>query len=216
MKFRVIVADPPWSFNDKLQMSATARSADDNYNTLTLDDICNLQVKDLIDPAGCMLVMWVPSTMLIDGLRVLHAWGFEFKGTYAWVKMRKDMSGLAIGMGHTFRQAHEIALVGVFGRVTSLIANKGQRSACLAVNQGHSKKPGALQDSLDLMFPNANKLEMFARRQRPGWICTGDELDFSDIRVVISDLIEFDDSTSLQSAALESNDDTNARQTDAQ
>lgn len=192
MKFRVIVADPPWRFDDKLQMSTVARSADDNYNTLTLSDIINLNVRDLIDPAGCMLVMWVPSTMLIDGLRVLEAWGFQFKGTYVWAKMRKDMRGLAIGMGHTFRQAHEIALVGVSGKVTSLIANKGQRSACLAVNQGHSKKPEHLQDSLDLMFPDSNKLEMFARRQRPGWICTGDELDFSDIRDVIPALVSYD------------------------
>jgi N6-adenosine-specific RNA methylase IME4 len=193
MKFRVIVADPPWRFDDKLQMSPVPRSADDNYNTLTLDDICNLNVKDLIDPVGCMLVMWVPSTMLVDGLRVLNAWGFTFKGTYVWVKMRKDMSGLAIGMGHTFRQAHEIAIIGVSGKVASLIENKGQRSACLAVNQGHSKKPEALQDSLDLMFPNANKLEMFARRQRSGWICTGDELDLSDIRDIIPELIASDD-----------------------
>lgn len=192
MKFRVIVADPPWRFDDKLQMSTVARSADDNYNTLTLSDIINLNVRDLIDPAGCMLVMWVPSTMLIDGLRVLEAWSFQFKGTYVWAKMRKDMRGLAIGMGHTFRQAHEIALVGVSGKVTSLIANKGQRSACLAVNQGHSKKPEHLQDSLDLMFPDSNKLEMFARRQRPGWICTGDELDFSDIRDVIPALVSYD------------------------
>ena len=192
MKFRVIVADPPWRFDDKLQMSAVARSADDNYNTLTLEDIVNLKVQDLIDPAGCMLVMWVPSSMLIDGLRVLQAWGFEFKGTYVWAKMRKDMCGLSIGMGHTFRQAHEIALVGVSGKVTSLISNRGQRSACLAINQGHSKKPEHLQDSLDLMFPDSNKLEMFARRQRLGWICTGDELDFSDIRDVIPALASYD------------------------
>jgi len=182
MRFRVIVADPPWSFSDKLQMSSTPRSADDNYRTLSLDDICALPVRDVADAESCMLVMWVPSTMLEDGLRVMRCWGFDFKGTYVWVKMRKDMQRPAIGMGHTFRQSHEIAITGVIGKVSSAVMDHGQRSVCLAVNEGHSRKPEGLQDSLDLMFPGSPKLEMFARRDRPDWVCTGDELDACDIR----------------------------------
>jgi threonyl-tRNA synthetase len=108
--------------------------------------------------------------------------GFDFKGTYVWTKMRRDMKQPAIGMGHLFRQSHELAIVGVIGKPLRTIQNRGQRSACLAINKGHSIKPEALQDSLDLMWPSAAKLEMFARRQRPGWTCLGDELDGLDIR----------------------------------
>lgn len=185
MRFRVICADPPWRFDDKLRMSDTARSADDNYSTLTLDDICALPVEQLADPDGCVLVMWVPSVMLEDGLRVLKSWGFAFKGTYVWVKMRRDGRKPSIGMGRLFRQCHEIAIIGVIGKPLQFLEDRGQRSACLSLNKGHSIKPEELQDSLDLMFPDSMKLEMFARRQKPGWICTGDELDGGDVRAVL-------------------------------
>lgn len=33
--YRVIVADPPWSFGDRLQMSGVKRGAESNYSTLT-------------------------------------------------------------------------------------------------------------------------------------------------------------------------------------
>jgi hypothetical protein len=97
-------------------MGATARSADDNYNTLTLGDIVALPVADVADHDGCMLALWTPSCMLVDGLMVLNSWGFTFKGTYVWTKMRRDMQQPAIGMGHLFRQSHELALLGVIGK----------------------------------------------------------------------------------------------------
>lgn len=185
MRFGVIVADCPWAFSDKLQMGATARSADDNYSTLTLSDIAALPVSDIAEPTGCLLALWTPSCMLIDGLMVMQRWGFEFKGTYVWTKMRRDMQQPAIGMGHLFRQSHELAIIGVMGKPLKTIQDHGQRSACLAINKGHSIKPEALQDSLDLMWPAAAKLELFARRRRPGWTCVGDELDELDIRHVL-------------------------------
>jgi len=182
MRFRVIVADPAWSFNDKLKMSLTPRSAGDNYSTMSVADIAMLPVADIADPVGCVLVLWVPSALIEDGLLVLRAWGFTPKGTYVWTKMKRDMSGPAIGMGHLFRQCHEIALVGTIGKPLKTLSNKSQRSACLAVNEGHSVKPEALQDSLDKMFPSELKCELFARRVRDGWICLGFETDGFDLR----------------------------------
>ena len=46
----------------------------------------------------------------------------------------------------------------------------------LHVNEKHSKKPEDLQESLELMFPSyTDRLELFARRERPGWTCVGNE-----------------------------------------
>lgn len=203
MRFGCVVADPPWSFSDKLQMGTTARSADDNYSTLTLGDIMALPVADVADHDGCILVLWTPSCMLVDGLTVMQRWGFDFKGTYVWTKMRRDMKQPAIGMGHLFRQSHELAIVGVIGKPLRTIQNRGQRSACLAINEGHSIKPEALQDSLDLMWPSAAKLELFARRQRPGWTCLGDELDGLDIRHTLPALAAAPQFTVLQTPGMQ-------------
>lgn len=40
----------------------------------------------------------------------------------------------------------------------------------------HSKKPLCAYEMIENMFPNASKLEMFARNERNGWDCWGNEV----------------------------------------
>lgn len=234
-KFRVIAADPPWPFKDTLAMSDVARGALANYSVMSITDIKNLPIKDFIDPEGTILALWVPSSLLQEGLDTMKAWGFKQKQTYIWVKTKKvplkelashffkfikignkktsslkqkelanyqkslskvsdllnpDKSNtiinsiLAFGMGRLFRQTHEICLVGTSNnKIYKALANKSQRSVSLAENLRHSAKPEHLQDSLDTMFPLGDKLELFARRLRPGWTCLGNEIcNGEDIR----------------------------------
>lgn len=89
-KFQVIVADPPWAFFDKLTMSDVARGAAANYNVMTIKDIKNLPIKDFVDPNGSILALWVPSSLLQEGLDTMKAWGYTHKQTYVWVKTKKD------------------------------------------------------------------------------------------------------------------------------
>ena len=45
-------------------------------------------------------------------------------------------------------------------------------------------------DSLEIMFPASKKIELFARRERAGWTCLGNEVGSKeDIRVSLSKLI---------------------------
>lgn len=227
-KFTVIVADPAWSFSDKLSMSDVARGALANYSTMTISQIKGLPVKDLVAPDGAILALWVPSSLLQQGLETMNAWGFSHKQTYVWVKTKqaplmasfKDVyrhfaklkgvwswtvSGtlvkkalekfslanvLAFGMGRLFRQTHEICLIGTsHNGIYKSLQNKSQRSVSFGENLKHSAKPEHLQDSLDIMFPKGNKLEMFARRIRPGWICVGNEIcNGEDITVSLAKL----------------------------
>lgn len=79
---------------------------------------------------------------------------------------------LAFGMGRTFRQTHEICLIGTRGKINSKLKNRSQRSVYFWPITKHSEKPDGLQDMLDKMF-DGRKLEMFARRVRPEWECVG-------------------------------------------
>jgi N6-adenosine-specific RNA methylase IME4 len=215
--FDVIVADCPWIFQDRLEMSDVKRGAEANYSVLTMEEIKKLQVKD-IAATNSVLALWVPSSLLQDGLDVMKAWGFTCKQTHVWVKTKKDSLAnfnararkylvdknqaieniefkldecLAFGMGRLFRQTHEIVLVGTRGKVSSLVKNKSQRSVHFGPVNKHSEKPEDLQDMLDLMFPQCKKLEMFARRERMGWSCIGNESPTSlgeDIRTSIERL----------------------------
>ncbi len=232
MKYDVVVADPPWPFSDKLRMSKVKRGAEDQYKILSVSDIKKLKVEEVSSP-DAVLALWVPSSMLQEGLDVMEAWGFEQKQTFIWVKHKKLPLGelskeikawgkrllanekwpwsvqeeikwigefvndfdvnqiLAFYMGRLFRQTHEVALIGVRGKVYDQLQNKSQRSVLLDINFKHSAKPEGLQNRLDLMFPNANKLEMFARRDRDGWTCVGLECPATpgeDIRVSLENL----------------------------
>lgn len=198
MKFKVIVADPPWNFGDPLKnmKKKTKRSAISQYKTLGLSDIINLPVKDLVDTSGAVLALWVPSSMIKDGIHVLESWGFTLKSTFVWVKLKKDFAkekdwnnGTRVGMGRLFRQSHEVALIGTFKSPYSNLKNKSQRSVCFDLNVSHSTKPDTLQDRLETMFPGVDKLELFARRHKPGWICLGDQLNHCDIRISLNNLI---------------------------
>lgn len=230
-KFDVIVADCPWPFKDSLKMSDVKRGAKANYSTMTMPQIQAMAVQSVCNPAGAVLCLWVPGSLLQEGLDTMKAWGFKHKQTYVWVKTKKKLftdfikwmkksvlrhpqivydkfaynrainaiigsmpnidliDELSFGMGRLFRQTHEICLIGTFGKVYSKLDNKSQRSVSFAENLKHSAKPECLQDSLEVMFPKAQKLELFARRIRPGWTCLGNEVcNGEDINISISKL----------------------------
>lgn len=232
-KFDLITADPPWSFTDKLQQSDVPRGSDANYNTMKISEIKQMRVKDIASD-GALLALWVPSSLLQEGLDVMKEWGFQHKQTYIWVKTKKERlsvfskfikknilkapqniydklaytrsiesiiksisdinltNELSFGMGRLFRQTHEICLIGInSNKIYKLLENKSQRSVSFAANLKHSVKPEHLQDSLEMMFPQSNKIEIFARRIRPGWECIGNEVcNGEDINVSIQKIIE--------------------------
>jgi len=113
-----------------------------------------------------VVLLWCPSAMIHNGLRVMKAWGFDYKTMAVWVKPR-------IGMGHYFRSAHELILLGTRGRPE--VKFRSQPSWFLAPVQDHSHKPEELYDIAERMF-NGPYLELFARQRRLGWAACGDQL----------------------------------------
>lgn len=198
MRFQVIVSDPGWGFNDNLNKMKrkVKRAASAQYKTMTPAQIAAIPVASVADPMGCLLALWVPGSMLVHGLEVMKAWGFFLHQTWVWVKLKKDHANepdpnnsTRVGMGRLFRQSHEIALIGVSGKsIYPLLQDRSQRSVGFDLNVGHSTKPETLQDRLDLMFPTANKIELFARRIRPGWTCLGNAIDGKDISTAVLDV----------------------------
>ena len=198
MLAQVIIADPAWGFNDGLKKmkSKVKRSAVSQYKTMTPAAIAAMPVPLLVDPAGCVLALWVPGSMLQDGLNVMKRWGFKHKQLVIWVKLKRDHAkepdvnkSTRVGMGRLFRQSHEIALIGTSGKsVYRLLKNKAQRSVMFDLNLGHSRKPDTLHKRLEAMFPSTNKVELFARRSQVGWTTLGDAIDGKDINTAILEL----------------------------
>ena len=45
-----------------------------------------------------------------------------------------------------------------------------------APKREHSRKPDEVAERIEALYPNASKLEMFARTTRPGWDAFGNEV----------------------------------------
>lgn len=141
-----------------------------------------------------------PLTVLKKQIRSLKKKDLKIKDIYQVLDSFNLDETLAFKMGRLFRQCHEVVLLGVRGKkFYSLLKNKSQRSVSFHAATKHSVKPEILQNRLEIMFPDAkNRLELFARRSRPGWLCAGNEnllTHGEDIRESIRKVEQLNDPT---------------------
>ncbi len=172
---RVILADCPWRFGDRLP--GPKRGATKHYRTMPTHDLCALRLPPIAEDA--LLFLWRVSAMQQDAMRVMHAWGFIPKSEFVWVKTKAAGSTDPgrMGMGRYTRLDHEVCLIGSRGRGVGLIANHGVRSVVHAPRGEHSEKPGATYELIERLTGDVKpRVELFARRHRPGWTCVGNEL----------------------------------------
>jgi len=73
-KFKTILADPPWQFQNRTGKVAPEHRRLARYSTMTLDDICALPVEGIAAETA-HLYLWVPNALLPEGLRVMQGWG---------------------------------------------------------------------------------------------------------------------------------------------
>lgn len=155
-RYSMIVADPPWSRNQK-----GARGAQMHYDLMSLDEILNLPVKDLAaENSVCWL--WVTNSTIDDGYDALRKWGFEPKAILAWFKFRPQL-----GLGVYLRNDTEHVLLGTRGKMP--IHVKNQPSWFIAPTARHSEKPREFFAIAERCYPDGEKLELFARSRQPGW-----------------------------------------------
>lgn len=164
-KYGVIYADPEWRFEVYSRDTGMDRSADNHYSTTATDAICARPVGD-VAADDCCLFLWATVPMLPDALKVMAAWGFTYKSHAMW---RKDR----IGTGYWFRNAHELLLVGTRGNVPAPAMGTQFESVIDAPVGKHSAKPDQFYELIEAYFPNLPKIELNARRARPGWDAWG-------------------------------------------
>jgi N6-adenosine-specific RNA methylase IME4 len=168
---RVIVADPPWPFRDKLP--GPGRGASKHYGLLSLADLCTFALPPIADDAW--LFLWRVSSMQREAIAVARAWGFSDPvSELVWAKTTNDGQRLRLGMGRTVRNSHEVCMLCRRGRPKR--ADAGVPSVLLAPRGEHSAKPDRFFDLVE-RFARGPYVEMFSRRRRPRWSCFGDEVD---------------------------------------
>ena len=173
-KYKIIYADPAWSYDDKCLHRG---GAERHYRTMNIEDIKNLPVNEIAED-DCILFMWATFPKLQEALDVINAWGFQYKtNAFTWVKKNKKADSLFWGMGRWTRSNAEICLLAVKGSPKRL--DMGVHSVIYAPIDKHSKKPQETRDRIIRLVGDLPKVELFAREVPEGWDVWGNEVESS-------------------------------------
>jgi N6-adenosine-specific RNA methylase IME4 len=171
VKYRTIVADPPWHYD---RTGISFKDADSGeftgtglpYGTMTVADIAALPVSEWAEP-DAHLYLWTTQRYLWSAHEIARAWGFVPGKVLVWCKAPTGFS-----MGGRYGNACEFIVFAQRGTVP--IEQRVPRDWWEWPRTAHSAKPEAFLDLVEQVSP-APRLEMFARRARFGWDYWGDE-----------------------------------------
>ena len=159
-RYPVLYADPPWRY-EHAPAGGKNRSIERQYPTMDLDAICALPVGELATD-DAVLFLWATSPKLAEAMRVIEAWGFDYRTNAVWVKDR-------IGMGYYVRARHELLLIARRGALPVPAPSARPDSVLEAPRAAHSAKPPETYALIERMYPDLPRVEMFSRTAVDGW-----------------------------------------------
>ncbi len=177
-KFGGIIIDAPWPHdNFREARHGASKSA---MKQMTVEAISAIPVASLARK-DTLLGMWGVWPFMDEATDVMRAWGFHQVSACPWVKTYPNGEALC-GIGHWFQSASEFFKLCRLGRpprkkdaprVRGLLVGE-ELQFYAPVGSKHSKKPVELHEYFEKTVEGPY-LELFARRERPGWTCCGYE-----------------------------------------
>lgn len=154
-----IVADPPWRYGN----TSTRGAATDHYPTMSVEEICDLDIPLKHAGEQAHLYLWTTAGHLPQAFDVMAAWGFTYKTYLVWVKPQ-------MGMGNYFRVSTELVLFGIRGELRT--QDRAIMNWFEARRGKHSAKPEGFYDMVMKASPGPY-LEMFARCRKADQLICG-------------------------------------------
>lgn len=169
MRYRCIVADPPWHIERAPGGANLAAGRplgpELPYPTMDLDEIAALPVRELAE-RDAHLWCWTVSAYLHDTPMVIRQWGFHPSAMLVWCKPHGGF------VGGSFYPNVEYLF---FCRRGSLKTKRTVPTRWFDWPRGeHSVKPEAALDLIESVSPGPY-VELFARRARFNWDYWGNE-----------------------------------------
>jgi N6-adenosine-specific RNA methylase IME4 len=184
-KFNIILADPPWTYNDKGHSGQ--RGSEYKYKCMSIYEIQRLRVEE-IAAENSVLFLWVTFPMLQEGLDTLKAWGFKYKtAAFVWVKTNKNLLSWFMGMGNWTRANAEIVLLGTRGKPERV--NASIKQIVEGCRGAHSEKPQEVRHRIEALCGDLPRIELFATSHAEGWVSVGDKVSGKDIRQQLKEII---------------------------
>ncbi len=180
MRYRTIVADPPWPLGVRPGWKwRDGRPSGDvrplPYETMAVAEIAALPIRDLSIPdtrparEGSTLFLWTTTEFLCAAHDVALTWGFRPSAVLVWCKAPRGFN-----VGGTFASNVEFCIYARRG-APKLLSSRAVSTRWFTWPRGaHSAKPDAFYDLVESISPGP-RLEMFSRRARLGWDTWGNE-----------------------------------------
>ena len=167
-KYAVVYADPPWKYGDE-RGDVSAGGASAQYPLMELSEICALPVGTMA-ASDSVLFMWATAPLLPEAMEVIEAWGFTYKTHLVWNKGRPFY-------GNYSHVQHELLMVCTRGSCTPHPDAQLPKSIITVDRSVHSAKPHKFYEIIDELYPEGNRIELFARNSRDGWNAYGNQID---------------------------------------
>lgn len=144
---------------------------------MSLEELMALPVSDITD-TDCALFLWATFPQLPEALRLIKAWGFQYKTVaFVWLKTNRKSETWFYGLGFWTRGNAEICLLATKGHPKRQSA--GVHQFIVSPVERHSKKPGEARDKIIALMGDLPRIELFARQKSPGWDVWGNEIESS-------------------------------------
>lgn len=177
-KYKIIYADPPWSFNFQKRNGLSDEAKGNLYPTMKGKDIVSLPIGALAEN-DCVLFLWIMNSELQLALDCIKEWGFKYKTVaFTWVKTTKNT--YHFGGGNWTRSNPELCLIATKGNIKRKSASV--RNLVISSLREHSRKPDEIRTSIIELVGDLPRIELFAREKTPGWDVWGNEVE-SDIKL---------------------------------
>lgn len=174
-KYSVIYADPPWrqSKGGKKKVRPNTSGKGLDYEVLSLEDIENhLNVASSLSEDNNILFLWTIEKYLFEAENIAKKLGYKLHARMIWDKVT------GIPAAFTIRYGHEYLLYMYKGKFTPVAKDcRGKYHSVFREKvTKHSKKPEIAYEIIESLYPQVNRLELYARNERDGWDCWGNEV----------------------------------------
>lgn len=171
-KYEIIYADPPWLYkcgkNHLAKKSMINGKVDIHYDAMPIEEIKNIDINR-ISADNSLLFLWVTSPFLKIGIDLLYEWGFEYSTVgFVWYKEKTNPGS------YTLSEC-ELCLIGKKGKIPKPRGSRKERQFISEMRTEHSTKPTEVRERIERMFPQQNKIELFARTKTKGWDVWGNQ-----------------------------------------
>lgn len=175
--YEIIYSDPPWKQTKGNARKCRPRQGKTlDYETMSVSDCIKAQVPFFEAAAeNHNVFMWSIDKFLHETEIEMQKLGYRLHARIVWDKTN------GIAPAFTVRFAHEYLLW--FYKPKKMLKPRAEtRGKYTTVMREpstyHSHKPICAYEMLEDMFPNARKIELFARNERDGWDCWGNEVNW--------------------------------------